>query len=54
MYGQIVRAKHKETKLYFAVKIIPKNKVKCKERFIKEVNVLQELVTQSSLWLDAP
>jgi serine/threonine protein kinase len=40
VYGQVIKARHKDTQAYFAVKIVPKNRVKNADRFIKEVSIL--------------
>lgn len=42
-YGEVIRAKHRETGQIRAIKLIPRSKIKNWERFTTEVRILQQL-----------
>ena len=45
VFGHVIRARNKDAdKEFYAIKIVPKNKVKNMNRFIQDVNSLKKIV----------
>lgn len=54
-YGSVIKAKVKGTKIWRAVKIIPKGKVKDPLKLTREINILREMVNlHQDLFLGSP